>query len=116
MTFVHQFLDQLWHTSPLEFTAVAFGIASVWYSRQENILVYPVGLVNTIIYIYLSLVANLFGEATVNLYYTIVSIYGWILWAKRDKQDHHVVHITFSDKKQWVQQVLFFTFFYVAIF
>jgi nicotinamide mononucleotide transporter len=37
-------------TSLLEYIAVFTGIASVFFSRKENILVYPVGLINTIIY------------------------------------------------------------------
>jgi nicotinamide mononucleotide transporter len=103
-------------TTWLEYIGVFFGIASVWYSRKENILVYPVGLVNTIIYIYISINGSLPGEASVNLYYTIMSIYGWILWTKKDRQHHPVVVVTYSDQKQWIQQLLFFAAFYVAIF
>ena len=79
-----QFINGMRQTSGLEYIAVFSGIASVWYSKKENILVYPVGLINTIIYIWLSVKGHLFGEASVNLYYTIMSIYGWILWAKKN--------------------------------
>ncbi len=61
-----QFLEGLLATTPLEFIAVVFGIASVIYSRQENIRVYPTGIVNTTIYIYLSLIAGLYAEAGVS--------------------------------------------------
>ena len=111
-----QFIEGIQHTSLLEYIAVFFGIGSVWFSRLENILVYPVGLVNTIIYIYLSVKGNLFGEATVNLYYTIVSIYGWILWAKKDKEQHHLVVITRSSAREWIHQLLFFSGFYIVIY
>lgn len=100
----------------LTYVAVVAGIISVWFSKKENILVYPVGLVNTIIFIYLSLKSDLLGEASVNLYYTIVSIYGWILWAKKDRELHPLIHITFSNKKEIINQVLFFMFFYAALF
>ena len=111
-----QFIEGMKATTWLEYVAVFFGIASVWFSRKENILVYPVGLINTIIYIYISFKGSLFGEASVNLYYTIMSIYGWILWAKKDRQQHHIVIITWSNKKEWVQQLLFFAAFYIAIY
>jgi nicotinamide mononucleotide transporter len=104
------------HTSLLEYIAVLFGIASVWYSRKENILVYPVGLVNTIIYVYISIKGSLLGEASVNFYYTVMSIYGWILWAKKNQQQQHIVLITRSDLKEWLRQILFFSVFYIAIF
>lgn len=100
----------------MEYIAVFAGIASVWFSRIENILVYPVGLINTVFYIYLSIKGQLLGEASVNLYYTIMSIYGWILWMKKDAAQHNVVNIEFSDKRWWIYQVLFFLAFYSAIF
>ena len=103
-------------TSLLEYIAVFFGIASVWYSRKENILVYPIGLANTIPYVFISINGSLFGEASVNFYYTVMSIYGWILWTKKDSQKKHVVLITWSDKKEWFQELLFFASFYIAFF
>jgi nicotinamide mononucleotide transporter len=115
-TIWQQFIEGMKATTWLEYIAVFTGIASVYYSRLENILVYPTGLVNTIIYIWLSVKGHLFGEASVNFYYTVMSIYGWILWAKKDVHQHHVVNIEFSNTKQWIQQLLFFSGFYVAIF
>ncbi len=112
-----QFITGIQQTGPVEFIAVFAGIGSVWFSRKENILVYPVGLINTIFYIYLSVKGNLLGEASVNLYYTIMSIYGWILWSKKDKQKREIIlHISFSNRKEWMQQMVFFLFFYITIF
>jgi len=100
----------------MELIAVFAGIASVWYSRVENILVYPVGLINTIFYIYLSIKGHLIGEASVNLYYTIMSIYGWILWTKKDEARNPVVAVSFSSGRQWLHQIGFFFAFYIVIF
>ncbi len=111
-----QFITGMQNTTLLEYIAVFAGIASVWYSRKENILVYPVGLINTIIYIYLSFKFHLPGEASVNFYYTIMSLYGWYMWTRKDKQHEVVLHITSSNKKLWLYQVLFFLFFYVIIY
>ncbi len=115
-TIVQQFIDGMRQTSLLEYIAVFAGIASVWFSKKENILVYPIGLINTIIYIYLSLKGHLFGEASVNLYYTVMSIYGWILWARRDEKKEHTLHIRFSTAREWAYQLLFFGVFYFAIY
>ena len=111
-----QFLTGMKQTGWLEYVAVFAGIASVWYSRAENILVYPVGLINTIFYVYLSFKGQLLGEATVNLYYTIMSIYGWYLWTKKDQQNEHIVRVTYSNKKWWIYQWQFFAAFYITIF
>ena len=112
----HQFLEGMKHTGWLEYIAVFAGIASVWFSRLENIWVYPTGLVNTIIYIYLSFRFHLLGEASVNFYYSVMSIYGWVLWAKKDATLRPVLHVTSSTKKEWGQQLCFFAIFYVVIF
>lgn len=114
--FLQQFIAGLQGTTLVEYIAVFAGIASVWFSKKENIWVYPIGLINTVIYTYLSFKYHLIGEASVNFYYTVMSIYGWILWAKKDQQQHHIVNIRFSNNKEWLQQVLFFLFFYVVVY
>jgi nicotinamide mononucleotide transporter len=111
-----QFIADISHTTWYEYVAVFAGIASVWYSRAENILVYPVGLINTIIYIYISFNGHLLGEATVNLYYTIMSISGWYMWSRKDQRKEIVLHISYSNKKDWLKQLAFFLFFYMSIF
>jgi nicotinamide mononucleotide transporter len=113
---IQQFLEGMRHTSLLEYIAVLAGIASVWFSRVENIWVYPTGLVNTIIYIFISVQYHLIGEASVNLYYSIMSVYGWILWTRKDAQHQHVLQIRFSSGKEWLQQLAFFAAFYIGIF
>ncbi|MBC7904702.1 MAG: nicotinamide mononucleotide transporter [Gemmatimonadaceae bacterium] len=111
-----KFISGKKNNSWLEYIAVITGIASVWFSRIENILVYPVGLVNTIIYVFLSSQVHLYGEASVNLYYTIVSIYGWVLWERRDQHHDTVLKITFSGRKEVLTQLAFFAAFYVVVF
>lgn len=111
-----QFIGQIKQTGWIEFVAVVAGIVSVWCSRRENIWVYPIGLINTTFYIYLSMKGNLLGEASVNLYYTIMSIYGWILWSKKDKAQQSVLHISRSTKQELKNQLLFFTAIYLLLF
>lgn len=103
-------------TTLAEYVAVCAGIASVWFSRMENILVYPVGLINTTIYIWLSFENHLPGEASVNFYYTVMSIYGWYMWQKRDERRQKVLHISLSGWRMWVYQIVFFLFFYLVIY
>ncbi len=113
---VQQFLTGIRNTGFLEYLAVFAGIGSVWYSRKEDILVYPVGLISTTIYIYLSFKYHLIGEASVNFYYTVMSIYGCILWAKKDQQRQNIVSIQYSTRREWSLHLLFFLSFFVIIF
>lgn len=109
--------EGLLNTGWIEAIAVIAGIVSVWFSRKENILVFPTGLINTTLYIYLSFKGHLFGEASVNLYYTIMSIYGWYLWTRqKEDQQTYILQITTSTKKEWTQQLVFFAAFYLVIY
>ena len=67
----------------LEVIAVLFGLVSVWFAKKNNILVYPTGIVNTVIYIYLLYKWELIGDLLINIYYTTMSIYGWWLWSQK---------------------------------
>lgn len=111
------FATGLEQTKWYEYVAVFAGIASVWFSKKENILVYPIGLINTIIYIFISYKYHLLGEASVNFYYTIMSFYGWWLWTRKDQlKNETFLHISFSNSKEWKQQLLFFTAIFILYF
>jgi nicotinamide mononucleotide transporter len=73
----------------LEVTAVLFGIASVWFAKKENIWVYPTGIISTAIYVYICFKFVLYGDLIINIYYTMMSIYGWYMWSKI-VQGHHI--------------------------
>ncbi|MCC6282488.1 MAG: nicotinamide mononucleotide transporter [Saprospiraceae bacterium] len=109
-----QLIAGLWATTWLEFIAVVFGIASVLLSRSEHIGVYPTGIINTGIYIYLSIVAGLYAEASVNIYYTIMSVVGWVMWSQK-QGDGDKLHITASSRKEWINALIFFGLCWVVL-
>lgn len=93
----------------LEIAGTVFGILSVLFSIKKNIWVYPTGIVSTIIYVYLLFIAGLLGDCMINIYYTIMSIYGWILWAK--SSDNLInVDVNWASKKDWVYSCILFVF------
>ena len=68
----------------LEIVAVLFGLLSVWYSKNNNILVYPTGMLSTAIFTYLLFKWVLLGDMMINAYYFIMSIYGWYIWTRKE--------------------------------
>jgi nicotinamide mononucleotide transporter len=104
---ISQFLHDIHQTTWLEFIAVITGIASVLYSRKENILVYPVGMVSTGIFVLIYVTHGLYADASVNFYYTVMSIIGWIMWARK-AEGKSVLSITPSSKSDWVKSIIFF--------
>jgi len=75
----------------LEFIAALFGIISVFYAKKENILVFPTGIISTALYVYLLSQWNLYGDLIINIYYTLMSIYGWYMWSRIiDENNSHI--------------------------
>jgi len=84
----------------LEITGVVFGLLSVWFSKNNNILVFPTGMISTSIFVYLLYKWILLGDMMINGYYFIISIYGWYIWTR--KQNNVVTPIStlnYNEKK-----------------
>ena len=95
----------------LELTAAVLGVASVFYARKENILVFPTGIVSTGIYVYLLSQWSLYGDLIINIYYTLMSIYGWYMWLKviDDKKSHIKISRTNTKDKLKAFGIFVFT-------
>ncbi len=83
----------------LEIIVFVFGILSVYYSKKENILVYPTGLIATVLTVYLLYKAGYYGDMMMNFYYSIMSIYGWWNWSRK-KGGEYVVPITRTNRRE----------------
>lgn len=91
----------------LEVIAVMFGVASVFYSKQNNIKVYPTGIISTLIFVYLLYQWELFGDMIINGYYLVMSVYGWYLW-KNPSDDRPELPISLTSKKDYQISALVF--------
>lgn len=102
-----QYAETPTHLVVLEATAVVFGFLSVWYSKKENILVYPTGIISTAIFVYILWVFGLLGDMLINAYYFSMSIYGWYFWTRKVDATHFVP-ITKTTKKEKTWSVFLF--------
>ena len=103
----------------LEFTAMLFGVVGVWFGKKENILVYPLGIVSTVIYVYICYKAVLYGDLIINIYYTLMGIFGWYMWSKiiDDKKSHiPITRTNFLDKLKALGIFLFTSIFVIMVY
>lgn len=91
----------------LEFLAFVFGILSVWYAKKENILVYPTGLIATVITSYLLYIAGYLGDMMVNAYFSVMSVYGWYKWSRKENETEALV-ITRTNRQEKAMGILLF--------
>lgn len=93
----------------LEIIAILFGLASVLFAKKNNIMVFPTGIISTIIFVYLLNKWGLVGDMLINGYYTTMSIYGWYIWTKKteDKPEFPISQMT---TKEYYQGFIIFIF------
>ncbi len=113
--FTDAYKETSWFVISLEMIAFVFGIASVYYAKKENILVYPTGLIATCITVFLLYRAGYFGDMVVNFYYSVMSIYGWYIWS-RPTTDDGVLPISRTTKREKLIGLMLFVVTIVVIF
>ena len=99
----------------IEGLAVSTGLASVWFSVKERIWVYPIGLISVSIYVYLSFIYGIYADMAINIYYVLMSIYGWYRWLQ-PSESGAVKEITHNSRKEWLLSIVLFLLSWVILF
>ena len=91
----------------IELIAVATGLLSVWFSKRINILVFPIGIISVLLYVFLFIKNGLFANAIINFLYFAISVFGWWNWKKQRTTDNgqqttEVLRVTNLNKKESV--------------
>ena len=79
------FLEKINFDLGLEFFAAVLGVMSVWFAKKNKILVYPTGIISTLIYVLILYKNQLLGDLIINIYFFLMSIYGWFFWSRKDE-------------------------------
>ena len=114
-----EFVDNVQHTKPLEWISTVTQIASVWYARKNNVLVYPTGIVGVLLAAYLYFFDSnppLYADGSLNIYYFLMSVYGWYNWVKKRDAEHYAYPISWCTKSQLSFGIGFFLFFWGVIY
>ena len=99
----------------IEGLAVSTGLASVWFSVKERIWVYPIGLISVSIYVYLSFIYGIYADMGINIYYVLMSIYGWYRWLQ-PSESGAAKEITRNSGKEWLLSIVLFLLSWVILF
>lgn len=103
-TFIAHILQEIKATQSLEWIAALFGVISVLFAQRNHIFLYPSGLISTAIYAYLwsRREAALYAEALLNVYYFVMTLYGWWFWQKDKERQKQVPISKCSSRDQWI--------------
>jgi nicotinamide mononucleotide transporter len=83
----------------LQWVAVVFGVGEVLLAWKNNILLYPAGIISTVLTIYIFATSKLYAESALNGYYFVMSVYGWWHWHKR--RDEPPLPISWTGRGEW---------------
>ena len=88
----------------IEIIAVATGLLSVWYSKKINVLVFPIGIISVLLYVFIFIKNGLFANAIINFLYFVISVFGWWNWVKATSNEQRAtsndnLQVTFLTKK-----------------
>lgn len=114
-----QFVSNVRETQWPEWVSVVTQIASVWYARKNNVLVYPTGIVGVLLaaYVYFFMISPpLYADASLNLYYFLMSVYGWYNWVQKKDPEHYTYPISWCTRAQLGFGIGFFLFFWGVIY
>jgi len=108
-------LNNLEATTITEIIAVVFGILSVWFARKENILVFPTGIISVILYVYICIGAKLYADMGINVFYFVMSVYGWYNWTHKNGETKER-EISKTTKKEKIQILFSLMIFFFILF
>jgi nicotinamide mononucleotide transporter len=101
-------------TTPVELIAVCFGLLSVWSMKKESILAFPFGIINVLIYVYICFVTKLYAYASINVFYFVMSVYGWYNWL-RTGDNAEKIKITACSKKARIGNSIAILIFFIVL-
>ena len=74
----------------IELLGVLFALVYLWFSIRQKIWLWPFGILTSAFYIYVFYHSRLYADMGLQVYYLVVSIYGWYNWlygGKKGKKD-----------------------------
>ena len=72
----------------IELLGAILGIVYIFFSIRQSILTWPVGLLTSILYVWVFLVSKLYADMGLQMYYVVISIYGWYEWLRGNQSNH----------------------------
>lgn len=71
----------------IELLGAILGTVYIFFSIRQSILTWPVGLLTSVLYVWVFFVSKLYADMGLQLYYVVISIYGWYEWLRGNHSD-----------------------------
>ncbi|WP_149912617.1 nicotinamide riboside transporter PnuC [Sphingobacterium cavernae] len=99
MEIIDQIIQAFLSTSWLERFSVGCGIIQVLLSKNNKVSNYLFGILGIISGMYVLFGAKLYADIALNMYYLVMSVYGWWYWKTNKEASEQP--ITACNKREW---------------
>jgi nicotinamide mononucleotide transporter PnuC len=72
----------------IELLGAILGMAYIFFSIRQSIFTWPVGLLTSALYVVVFFVSKLYADMGLQVYYVVISIYGWYEWLRGNAATH----------------------------
>jgi len=102
--------DILQQTTWQEWLGVFFSVFQVLLARKNNSNNYLFGIAGISLTLYVMIQSKLYAEFTLNLYYLVMSIYGWLYWKFGKRKSETTISETTKNEKLITAGIVLGTF------
>jgi len=64
----------------IEITGAVLGVLFLFFEIKQNWLLWPLGILTSLFYIFIFFQAKFYADMGLQVYYVVISIYGWWYW------------------------------------
>lgn len=86
----------------IEAIAAALGVVNVLLVVRRSLWNYPFGLAMVALYFFVFADARLYSDALLQVFFFVVQLYGWWVWARAERaDDRHIVIEQLAARQRW---------------
>ncbi|QZE13267.1 nicotinamide riboside transporter PnuC [Halosquirtibacter laminarini] len=102
----------------LEWISAILGFLYIFCSIKEHLLTWFFGILTSALYVYVFFVNKFYADMSLQVYYVVISFYGWYMWMRKVDDKNPAVQVRLANKKEWVgisisSLILYFVIWYV---
>lgn len=74
----------------LEYFGVVTGLLYLWLEIKQHKAMWVVGFISSLTYVFVFFFSKFYAVMALNVYYVLISVYGFLLWSRRKGQESEV--------------------------
>jgi len=102
----------------IELLGAILGLVYIFLSIHQSILTWPTGLLTSVFYIIVFYQSGFYADMGLQVYYVVISIYGWLYWLKGKKPSNELkIPVRRTNIRLWIKiSIVSLAVFFIILF